>query len=133
MSTYLPIVRIITSRRENDCAICALAMLLGRDYEDVLLAVDKVDKQAGKKGLWSTQIKKAAQLLGQPLKMKRKFDLETAAGILAVDHPKGLAHALLLREGLVFDYDGLVWDVEDYLAEKGLTVSHLLVVDLDHT
>ena len=130
----LPVVRMVVSRREADCGICALAMLTGKDYEDVLLAVGKIDPTAGKRGLWSTQIKKAAAILGVKLRSRRTFDLETDTGILNVKFPHDEPeHAIFLKDGMAFDSDGLIWEVSDYLAAKKLTVGHLLVLEQSAT
>ena len=125
----LPVVKMVVSRQDNDCALCALAMLTGTDYNDVLLAVNKVDTVAGKRGLWSTQITKAGALLGFTFRTKRKFDIENDTGILNVKFPDGEEHAILLKGGMVFNSDGTIWEVEDYIAAEKLKVGCLLVLD----
>lgn len=125
----LPLFRVVVSRRDRDCAICALAMLLGLPYEDVLVAVGKVDpKGAGKAGLWATQMRKVAKVLGFTLRTKRVFDLETSAGILNITHLDASAHALFVKDGMAFDYDGCVWDVGDWIGAHQAKVGCLLTI-----
>jgi hypothetical protein len=64
----LPVIGVVPSREENDCAICALAMYCGKTYEDVLRAVAKVEpRAAGRVGLHVDEMRAVARLLGMPL------------------------------------------------------------------
>ena len=64
-----PVTGIVPSREDNDCAICALAMYLGKTCKDVLRAVAKVEpRAAGRVGLDVDEIRAVATLLGAPLK-----------------------------------------------------------------
>ena len=124
----LPIIKMITSHRDHDCALVALAMLTGKDYEDIVLAASQIDKRAGKRGLYSSQIRKIAELLGITLRLKRKFDPEAASGILDVQFHNGEKHALLLDEGRVFDSNGDIWAIDAYLTTQKSKIGHLLEV-----
>ena len=107
-----PIVTTLVPGREPaDCVVSSLAMYLNVSYEDALRAVTMADKEFfGKKGIWTRQIKKAAKLLGQPLKLKRKFDFNEDYGLLLLND-----HCTILRNGLVIDPDKTVWEWEDFL------------------
>ncbi len=108
-----PILRVVTCREDSDCAITALAMFLGETYEDVLRAVTLSNKTHGRHGLWRTEIVRAAKVLGHTLKTKRRYDLESDYGILRLPD-----HAAVLRNGLVIDGDGTIWDADAYLSGR---------------
>lgn len=99
-------------------------MFLGVRYEDVLLAFDRPVIDGG---AWVADIKRAAAKLKMPLRLRRSFDLDSDTGILGIDfvgRPQN--HVVVLHEGLVFDTDGTVWEVDDYLtAENAKAVSLL--------
>jgi hypothetical protein len=103
----------------NDCAIAALAMYTGRSYADVAAAVTGVSPRAFVRGMWCTEIQRAAKALGVTLKLCRRFNIEEDTGILCVDHGGG-AHAVVLFQGVIINSeDGMVWDVEAYLIKAG--------------
>lgn len=104
------ITKMIVGREASDCAIVALAMYLDKSYEDVLRAASEVDrKHKGKYGLYENEIKKIAQSLGVVLKRKKVVDFEDDYGILNMPD-----HVAVLRNGLVIDTNGTIWDVNDY-------------------
>ena len=106
--------RLVPGREPNDCAVCVLAMYLGRSYEDVLRVVAVRDRPwQGRQGLRLHEIERIASELGTPLRRVRKFDLTTAYGILSLPH-----HVVLLRSGMIVDPEpggATLWEVEDYL------------------
>jgi len=108
-----------------DCAIVALSMYLGVSYEDVLREVALVDKRnKGRAGLWTRQIKQVARRLGHELVVKRKVDLDEDYGILLL-----FDHIAVLRNGLLLETNGEVWDIHDYLAAlDNISVEGILVV-----
>lgn len=118
--------RLVPGREPNDCAICVLAMYLGRSYEDVLRVVAVRDRPwQGRQGLRLNEIERIASELGTPLKRVRKFDLTTAYGILSLPH-----HVVLLRGGMIVDPEpggALLWEVEDYLHTYNCRPGLLLV------
>lgn len=114
------------SREPKDCAMVALSTYLSKSYEDVLRAVTEVDRRyKGKSGLYVTQMRRTAKELGYSLKTRKAVDFHEDYGILILDN-----HVVILRNGLVFDYDGSVWDVDDYLAHYGYTPEGLLYGDI---
>lgn len=100
----------------NDCAICALACYLGREYTDVMRAATLVEKRhRGKQGLWTRTIIRVAAELGVTLR-KRKLDPEEGYGLLLAPD-----HAAMLRAGLVVDRDQL-WPLDAWLADRHITL-----------
>lgn len=139
MSTELPMFRFYAQRGEGDCAIAALAMYLGVSYEDALEAATKGTRKAHRKGMYATQIQRAAENLDKPLVVKRNFDFETDAGVLhgvvtmsifddaKLVCRKRIGHAVCLRWGLIFEPDGgEVWEYDDYTEQKKAIWSSLL-------
>jgi hypothetical protein len=122
--------RIESRRQSNDCAVWALAVYLGISYEDVWQAVVMTDRSKGKNGLYPRTVCRIAELLGHPLKLKRRPDLTEDYGILFVsDHETG--HAAVLRAGLVFDVDATVWDADEWLKAKRYVVAEGLLVAVE--
>jgi hypothetical protein len=103
------------AEENNDCAIVSLSVYTGKSYEDVLREVTLVDKRnKGRAGLWTRQIKQVARKLGCPLRSKKRRDIdwEHDYGMLLLDD-----HVCVLRNGLVLETNGGIWDVHQYLRE----------------
>lgn len=101
---------IIRPEEGADCALLALAFYLGEPYDDVLRTVARLDPDMGKKGLTTRQIKEVAKAMGHPLRIKRTVNFDDDYGIvLWVDH------ANVIRNGLLFESNGTVWDPTDYM------------------
>ena len=116
MSDALPIIRVIVQRGDGDCAIAVLAMYLGLNYEDILSVATQTLKRPllHRAGMWTKDIRQTAEALGVPLKLRRKFDLETANGILILR-----GHVAVLRDGMVVDSsDGTIWDADVYVSQN---------------
>lgn len=118
--------RLVPGREPNDCAVCVMAMYLGKSYEDVLRMVAVRDRPyQGRRGLRLAEIEQIARALGTPLKRLRKYDIQTAHGILSL--PK---HVVLLRSGSIVDPEpggATLWDVDDFLHAYRLRPGVLLV------
>jgi hypothetical protein len=118
--------RVVQGREPNDCAICVLAMYLGRSYEDVLREVAVRDRPwQGRQGLRLREIEQIARALGTPLRRLRKYDLATAYGMLSVPN-----HLVLIRNGMLLDPEpggATLWEVDDFLHAYGLRPGVLLV------
>lgn len=121
---------IVPGREPNDCAICVLAMYLGRSYEDVLREVAVRDRPwQGRQGLRLWEIQQIARALGTTLKRQRKYDLSTAYGMLSLPN-----HLVLIRSGMVVDPEpggATLWEVDDFLHTYGLRPGVLLVARED--
>lgn len=111
-----PVLRVITQRGDNDCAIVVLAMYLGCTYEDVLGVAAQLDSKIHKRGMWIRQMEAVAYALNIPLKRTRRWDIDTSSGILALNRTGNLAHVVVLRAGLIFDTDGTVWEPDVFFA-----------------
>lgn len=111
----------------NDCAIAALAMYTGRAYAEVAAQAVGVAPRAFVRGMWCTEIQRAAKRLGVTLKQARQFNLDEDTGILCVDMVDGNAHAVVLFRGVIVNsLDGQVWDPEAYCIETQATPRVLL-------
>lgn len=126
MST--PIVQIQVQRAPGDCAIAALSMYLGVPYEDVLGAAVQQTKRrrVHHVGMYTRDIKATAKRLGVRLHLRRAVDLEVDEGVLAVQDDVQ-EHAVLLKAGLIFDGDGLVWEPSVFMAHYHYRPMSLLV------
>jgi hypothetical protein len=118
-----PINRIESRRQSDDCGVWALAVYLGIPYEVVFEKVVKIDRFKGKRGLTTPAIQRIAKALGHPLELRRRPDLSDEYGMLLVED-----HVVVLRNGLVFDTDATVWDVDAWFHHhKGYSCCGLLV------
>jgi hypothetical protein len=121
---------IVPGREPNDCAICVLAMYLGRSYEDVLRVVAVSDRPwQGRLGLRLVEIEQIARALGTTLKRHRKYDLSTAYGMLSLP-----SHLVLIRSGMVVDPEpggATLWEVDDFLHAYDVRPGVLLVAQED--
>lgn len=126
----LPYLQVVTQRHKTDCGVACLAMLVGKSYEEVVMAFhDRVLTH----GSTNRQVMAASRRLGYPLKWARAIDLETDIGILMVQgiyqkgkKPLRMCHLVLLKEGMIFDTDGTAWDVEAYVAAFKVKVLSLI-------
>lgn len=110
----MTVMRVLAQQEDQDCAIVALAMVLGREYGDVLRVVTVADRHQGKRGLWTRTIQRVAKRLGVPLKRRRAIDWSDDCGILLLPD-----HAAVLWNGLVVD-NLTIWDCDVYLADRHL-------------
>jgi hypothetical protein len=127
----LPLVAMVPQRHDADCGVAVLAMFLGISYEDALLAIGPDVPTVLRAGVWITQLREASAKLGAPLKVKRKWDLEDADGIVQVRLPGKFNHFLLARGGLLFNTNFTVWEQEDYLQARRARFGVLLVREDD--
>ena len=106
-----PVTDLVLSREPNDCAIVALCNYLGVTYNDCLRAVCVVDTRCqGREGLTVEQQKKVALELGYTLRFRSKVNLRKDYGILILSD-----HAALIRNGLLFEKDASVYEVDYYI------------------
>jgi peptidase C39-like protein len=133
----LPFVELILQRGKGDCGIAALAMLLGRSYEDVFaVAITKSLRNPHQTGMYTRQLQAAAKRLGSKLRLKRTWDIESSVGLLTVEKVNRQAddfaqHLVLLKFGLIFDTDGTIWEPADYMEQQGFRPVSILVEDGD--
>jgi hypothetical protein len=118
---YLSVIRFVGKQASSDCGIAALAMYLGKTYEDVLTVAAMVtkNKTVHRSGVFATELVRIAQQMHMTLIQKRTWDIENAFGVLFVDMNKGNRHAVLLKDGLIYDPDDLtIWDAEVYFEQQ---------------
>jgi hypothetical protein len=117
---------IVSGREPNDCAVCVLAMYLGRTYEDVLREVAVRDRPwQGRQGLRLREIEQIARALGTTLRRLRKYDLYNAYGMLSLPN-----HLVLVRSGMIVDPEpggATLWEVDDFLHAYAVRPGVLLV------
>jgi ABC-type bacteriocin/lantibiotic exporter with double-glycine peptidase domain len=97
---------MIRQRKDGDCGIASLAMLLEQSYEDVYVAAATVDKKhRGAKGTGIKELQAIAGKLGHTLRHRRRFNLDEDDGVLGVMWLPKLTkgHWVTLKRGLVFD------------------------------
>ncbi len=129
----LPFVNLVLQHRQGDCGIAALAMLLGQTYEDVLAAsITRKHPQPHVGGMYTRELQTVAKRLGTTLLLRRSWDLEEDCGLLTVELLKPKPgefpqHLVLLKFGLVFDTDGIVWTPDVYFAQHNFRPISLLV------
>lgn len=114
----------------GDCAIWCLSVYLGVPYTEVLRVVATLDKRnKGRDGLWTRQIKQVAVALGTRLIKRNAVDLESDYGILLLRD-----HVVVLRNGLIFETTGDIWEAEVYLKHN---TRHLptdgILIDVENT
>lgn len=109
-----PYIQIIEQRFKMDCGVASLAMLLGLDYDTVLAAYRH---NIVAKGATIRQMQAAARRLKRPIIWTRKIRLEEDEGLLCVRSPQWPhEHMVMLKEGLIFDTDGTVWETDVFFA-----------------
>lgn len=128
-----PIIKVVTQRHVADCGVACLAMLLGVSYENALVAVAQVAPDVCVSGLWMKHLQAAAKLLGCRLVRKRHFELDSDTGLLSFSSKRWkLDHLAVLREGLVIETDGTIYDADVYLAVHKAKTGTLLIAEVIH-
>lgn len=115
-------------RGKRDCGVACLATLLGRSYEEVLLATFTVSPNVLKKGIYASDLAKVAQTFKTELKRRpAPVDLDDRTGILEVAMKSGREHFVFLVNGLVFDPEepGQAWDANTYVKHHKAVVQGL--------
>lgn len=112
------VIEVIKQRAKMDCGICCLSMILGKTYDDVFEALIATGvKKPGVRGLYLTNLQRAAEHLGAILVKRRKYKLDEDFGILSVGNSK-TRHFVVLCGGQIIDpHDGTLWqDPSNYLS-----------------
>lgn len=112
-----------------DCAVACLAMLLGLEYEEVLMAFRH---NVIANGATLRQMSDAAARLGKKLEQRKVFDLETDTGIVDVRAEGWRSdHLVVLKDGMIVDTDATVWEADVFLQAYNAKVLRLLYVRED--
>jgi ABC-type bacteriocin/lantibiotic exporter with double-glycine peptidase domain len=121
-------VHIVQQRRDSDCALCALCSVTGIPYLDALVEAARLDPDRVRHGLTRAHLKKVAAAFGITLKVKKKYDIDDATGILWVVCPDAKTdHAVVLKGGQIIDGDGTITDHDVYFANTAGVPGILLV------
>lgn len=124
-----PILQVVQQRGKRDCAIACLAMICGASYEQALVAVAQVRVDVFEKGMFTTEMIRAAKYLNVTLRLKKPYDLDTDTGILSLASKKWpLDHVVVLKNGLIVDTDGTIWDADAFVGAHHAKPGQLLVV-----
>ena len=121
-----PFLKIQLQRHPMDCAVVCLAMLLGLEYEEVLMAFRH---NVMAEGATLKQLRTAATRLGHKIHEKPHFDMDTATGIIDVRSGQWHNdHLVVLKDGMIFDTDATVWEADVFLSAYAATPLRLLYV-----
>ncbi len=137
MSTAPSIIMWIPrSNDHGDCAVVAIAMLVGLSYEETLSACLQAHPAVLHAGMTIRQIKCALDLLGFKGRARKKFDIEEDTGLLWVVDNECDSHVTLLWAGRIinpshFDRTALWLDPDEYLKAGDLTPHVLITVEED--
>jgi hypothetical protein len=122
-----PIMRVEARRQSNDCAVWALSTYLGIPYDEVWQTVVKLDRSKGKNGLHTATIRRISKALGRPLQRFSALRVsDDSYGVLIVTDDENDGHAVVVRNGLVFDTDTTVWDLPAWLECRKARIDDLL-------
>lgn len=101
----------------HDCAIAALAMFTDRPYAEVATVVVEIAPKAFTRGMWATEIQRAAKRLGVILKQTRRFNVDADSGLLCVHEQVMGAHVVVLFHGVIMNpADGKSWKPAAYFS-----------------
>lgn len=129
MSVVLPIIQ----RGTMDCGLCCLQMLLDRPYDVIRDVALRLRPTLHTQGMTRYALQRTAGRLGCQLVDRRVIEAERAAfdgieGILQVKlkRPHRGYHFVLLFHGVIYNpADGLLWELDTYLENKGRAVGLL--------
>lgn len=97
-------------------------MLLGITYEESLLLIGIQRPLVLSSGVWINHVIRAAKTAGIPLRRRRKCNLETDTGILSVSAAGWKHdHLVIVKEGMIIDTDGTIWEADVYLCASKAT------------
>lgn len=127
--TDTPVIRVVLQRHRADCGVAVLAMLLGVSYEESLVVVSHEVPEVLSGGVYERHLKAAAKRLGVILRGKRAYDMDEEFGILALSSPLwSTDHVVILKDGLIFETDGTVWEADVFLRHHQAKPGVLLVM-----
>lgn len=127
-----PILRVEIQRTMMDCSIAVLAMLLGRSYEEVLQTASRIIPNVLECGSTWPEMRKVAKKLGYTTKIKKgpRISLTDDVGALSVRAENWKSdHLVVLKEGLIVDTDGTIWDVDVFLSSHHARSLSLMVFE----
>lgn len=107
---------MVAQREARDCTVACVAMVAGVDYDAALAALRHVGGRRYNKSYRLCYVERAAALLGRPLRRRRRgqYDPRLTAGVICMRGCRK-SHVAVLWYGLLFDTDGQIWLLNDYL------------------
>lgn len=131
VTPHLPFVQLVPQRHKTDCGVATLATLLGKSYEEALLAVKQ--PQVLTKGVQLRVVRNAARKLGTPLVLHRQIDIDNDTGILGVvSEGWDFEHLVVMLNGTIIDCeDSTIWDLDSYMAAHQARPVSLLALKED--
>jgi ABC-type bacteriocin/lantibiotic exporter with double-glycine peptidase domain len=127
-----PILRVEVQRTNMDCSIAVLAMLLGKTYEEVLQAAARVIPNVLECGATWPEMRKVARKLGFTTRIKKgpRISIGEDVGALCIRGEKWKAdHLVVLKEDLIVDTDGTIWEPEVYFSVNDCRPLSLMVFE----
>lgn len=128
-------IKVVPQKRDFDCGIASMAMLVGKPYGDISAVVRALygTLKPNKRGLMLYHMEEIGNELGTPLKRvyKAKGYLQGKTGILGMNggnmDPAG--HWVVLKDGdtIIDPDDGSVYKLYDYLEENKCRTATLLI------
>jgi hypothetical protein len=132
-------IKVTPQRKNWDCGIAALAMLLSKEYADVSAAgrARFTAERLKRNGMTIYEVEELAELFGFKLKRHYKGNsyLEGKTGILGLNEGKPPkrhnGHWVVLKDGThIVDPDGgEIWGLEDYLKKFDRRTATLLTIE----
>lgn len=120
----VPVVKSEVQRSEGDCGVACLTMMFPRlTYEQVEAVVCRALKRRAPINLMHVrEVVRAAEALGAKVARRKKYDLDTACGILNIafnnrsklERSEGNGHYVVIYRGVVIDTDRLIYHWTDY-------------------
>ena len=102
------------------CALASLAMVIGRDYQEVYRQAEKFYGERLKEGVYRHQMFRLARWFDVPLKEQKPFELDEHEGILYVARRRACYHAVVLFNGSIYDpLDGNFYEPGTHLESFG--------------
>lgn len=129
------VYHVVAKHGTADCAVAALAFVLRRSYEEVLIAAARVDPHVWTSGLHATGMSRVCKALGVKARwLKGEIDTEDGIGVLWASYRDSTKeHCVVLLEGWVFDVEHdpvSVWRYDEWcVANNAYGVSLLAVAE----
>jgi ABC-type bacteriocin/lantibiotic exporter with double-glycine peptidase domain len=127
--------KVIRQRKDWDCGVASIAMLLGVDYRDVSATVAAIidDPKLKKRGLILYQLEDVIAAFGfETKRVYRKKDyLDGANGILGMNggNMDAAGHWVVVKDGMILDPDDAsVSSLEDYIKENNCRPATLVTL-----
>lgn len=128
-------VKVVAQKKDYDCGVAAMAMLLNVSYGDISAVCRSIygSTKPNKRGLLLYHLEGIADSFGVPLirLYKSKNYMNGRTGILGLNggNMDTAGHWVMLKDGITIidPDDGSVWNVDDYIIKNKCRPATLLV------